>query len=73
MAETIDRRDEAAVATCHVEAASRLIGLAIDPAHRAGVVASMVLITSMASLVMGLPLGPADEPAPVFDPAAAVP
>jgi len=73
MAETIDPQAEAAAAAAHVDAASRLIGLAIDPAHRPGVATCMVLIRRMATLVMALPLDPVDEPAPVFDPAAGTP
>lgn len=52
----------------HVDAASRLVGLRLDPAHRPGVVRNMRLIASMAALVLEPPLGPEDEPAPVYEP-----
>lgn len=51
-----------------VDAAAALSGLPIDPAFRPGVVANMALAMKMAALVMGRPLGVADEPAPVYAP-----
>ena len=52
----------------HVDAAAALIGLPIAAEHRPGVVAYLGLAAAMAEQVMGLPLGPADEPAAVFVP-----
>lgn len=51
-----------------VDAAAALAGLPIDPAFRPGVVANMALASRMAALVMGRPLGVADEPAPIYLP-----
>ena len=56
-------------AQAYVEQASRAIGLPIAEAYRPGVIRNMALVARMAGLVMGFPLGPADEPAPVFVPA----
>jgi hypothetical protein len=51
-----------------VDAAAAVAGLAIDPAHRPGVIVNMRLAMGMAALVMGVTLTTADEPAPVFVP-----
>ncbi len=56
-------------ADAFVEQASQLIGLPIDAVYRPGVVQNLALISRMAALVVGLPLTPADEPAPVYVPA----
>lgn len=56
-------------AEAYVEQASRLVGLPIADIYRPGVVRNLELISRMAGLVMGLPLTPADEPAPVYVPA----
>ncbi len=53
----------------YVDAAQRLAGLAIDPAHRSAVVASLEMAAGMAHLVLSFPLDkPCDEPANVFRP-----
>jgi len=51
-----------------VDAAAAVAGLAIDPAHRPGVIVNMRLAMGMAALVMGVTLTTVDEPAPVFVP-----
>lgn len=43
-----------------------LVGLALDPRHLPGITANLRLAARMAAAVEGLPLTPADEPAPVF-------
>ena len=55
-------------AEAYVDAASRLIGLPIDPAHRAGVLLNLERIAQMAALVMEFPLPDDTEPAPVYQP-----
>jgi hypothetical protein len=55
-------------ADAYVEQASRLVGIEVAAAYRAGVAVNMALIERMADLVMGLPLSVADELAPVFTP-----
>jgi hypothetical protein len=55
-------------AQSYVDQASRLVGLPIAAKHRPGVARNMALIARMAALVTSFPLGPADEPAPVFVP-----
>ena len=52
----------------YVDAAAAAIGLALDPAHRPGVVLNMLRIAEMAALLMEFPLPQACEPAPVFVP-----
>jgi len=52
----------------HVDASAALIGLPIGPEYRAGVVRYFGIATSLAELVMQMPLAPDDEPAPVFVP-----
>lgn len=61
--------DEARIAAA-VDAQAAILGLALDPAHRPGVLRYYALAASMAQQVFGLPLGPADEPAGVFVPIA---
>jgi hypothetical protein len=51
-----------------VDAAAAAVGLTLDAAHRPGVLRYFALAASMAEQVAGEPLGPADEPAPVFVP-----
>jgi hypothetical protein len=46
--------------------AAALIGLPLDPAHLPGVAMNLRVAARMAALVEELPLGVADEPAPVF-------
>lgn len=55
-------------AEAYIDAASRLIGLPIDRAHRAGVLLNLERIAQMAALVMDFPLPEECEPAPVFTP-----
>lgn len=52
----------------YVDGAAALIGLPIDPTHRAGVVLNLERIAQMAALVMEFPLPDDVEPAPVFEP-----
>ena len=54
-------------AEAYVDAAARLVGLPLDPAHRAGVVLNLERIARMAALVMEFPLPEETEPAPVFE------
>ena len=55
-------------AAAYVDAAAALLGIAIDPAYRPGVVLNLERIAQMASLVMDFPLPDEAEPAPVFRP-----
>jgi hypothetical protein len=52
----------------YVDAAAKLVGLPLDPAHRPGVVQNLGRIAQMAALVMAFPLPEETEPAPVFEP-----
>jgi hypothetical protein len=60
--------DEPFDAEAYVDAAARLIGLPIDPAHRPGVVLNLERIAQMAALVMAFDLPEETEPAPVYTP-----
>jgi hypothetical protein len=42
------------------------VGLEIAPAHRPGVEMNLALAARMAALIEKMPLGPAQEAAPVF-------
>lgn len=53
-------------AEAYAKAVTAAIGLPLDPRHLPGVVANLRLAARMAVLVEALPLGPADEAAPVF-------
>ena len=55
-------------AEAYVDAAAKLIGLPIDPAHRPGVVLNLERIAQMAALVMAFDLPEETEPAPVYVP-----
>jgi hypothetical protein len=55
-------------AQAYVDAAGRLVGLPLDPAHRPGVIANLERIAQMAALVMEFPLPDEIEPAPVYEP-----
>ncbi len=55
-------------AEAYVDAAARLIGVPLDPAHRPGVIVNVARIAEMAALVMEFPLPDEVEPAPVFRP-----
>lgn len=48
--------------------AAALIGLPLAPEHLPGVARNLALAAQMAAIVEALPLGVADEPAPVFNP-----
>ncbi len=52
----------------YVDATAALLGLPLAPEHRPGVLRYFGLVSEMAALVNGLPLTPADEPAPAFVP-----
>jgi Protein of unknown function (DUF4089) len=54
----------------YVDAAAAALALPLDPAHRPGVLRYFALAAELAELVMAAPLGPLDEPAPVFAPIA---
>ena len=58
--------DETLDAGGYADAAAALIGLPIDPAHRAGVALNLERIAQMAALVAAFPLPDDAEPAPVF-------
>ncbi len=60
-------------AEAYAREAAALLGLALDPGHLPGVTANLRLAYRMARLVEGLPLTPADEPAPVFVAGVAAP
>ena len=51
-----------------VDAQAAALGLALDPAHRPGVLVYYALAASMADQVFGLPMSLIDEPAAVFLP-----
>ena len=52
----------------YIEAASALVGLPLDPAHRPAFALNLLRIAEMAALVMEFPLPDETEPAPVFSP-----
>jgi hypothetical protein len=52
----------------YVDAAAALIGLTLDPAHRAGVIANMQRNVQMAQLVFDAPAPLDGDQAPVFVP-----
>jgi hypothetical protein len=54
----------------YVDAAAAALQLPLSPAHRPGVLRYFALAAELAELVMAAPLGPVDEPAPVFVPIA---
>ena len=54
--------------SAYIQAAAEQLGLKIPAASRAGVAQYFALAASMAELVQGLPLTPADEPGNVFRP-----
>jgi len=53
-------------AEAYAREAAALIGLPLDARHLPGIAANLRLAAHMAAVVEGLPLAPADEPAPVF-------
>ncbi len=52
----------------YVDAAAAALDLPLHPEHRPGVLRYFALAAELAELVMAAPLGPLDEPAPVFVP-----
>ncbi len=50
------------------ELSAALLDLPLDPAWLDGIAASLELLAGHAALVMGTPLPPDIEPAPVFNP-----
>jgi hypothetical protein len=54
----------------YVDAAAAALGVPLLPEHRPGVLRYFALAAELAELVMAAPLGPLDEPAPVFVPIA---
>ncbi len=54
--------------TAYINAAAEQLGLRIPTEARPGVAVYFALAASMAELVQGLPLGPADEPGHAFNP-----
>ncbi|MBE9606086.1 DUF4089 domain-containing protein [Acetobacteraceae bacterium H6797] len=60
--------DETFDAEAYAKQAAALIGLPLDPAHLPGVTRNLTLAAQMAATVFSLPLTPADEQAPVFNP-----
>lgn len=60
--------DQTFDAETYVDAAARLVGVRLDPAHRPGVALNLERIAAMAALVMEFPLPDETEPAPVFSP-----
>jgi hypothetical protein len=51
-----------------VDAAARLLGIAVEPSWREGVVANLAVTARAARLVAEFPLDDELEPAPVFSP-----
>ncbi|HEY2188164.1 MAG TPA: AtzG-like protein [Caldimonas sp.] len=54
----------------YVDAAAAALALPLVAAHRPGVLRYFGLAAELAELVMAAPLGPFDDPAPVFVPIA---
>ena len=55
----------------YVDAVAPALGLALDPAHRSGVLQFLALAAGMADTVARVPLAPHDETAVHFTPIAA--
>ena len=53
-------------AETYAKAVAAALGLPLDSAHLPGVVMNLRLAARMATVVQSLPVGPADEAAPVF-------
>lgn len=53
--------------------AALAVGLPLQPHHMPGVTMNLALAARMAALVNQMPLAPADEAAPVFNPARTPP
>jgi hypothetical protein len=56
--------------TAYIDAAAATLGLSLTQEQRKGVALYFSLAASMAELLQGLPLGPADESGTVFVPVA---
>jgi hypothetical protein len=56
--------------SAYIDAAAATLGLTLTQEQRKGVTLYFGLAASMAALVQGLPLGPADESGNVFVPVA---
>jgi len=56
--------------TAYIDAAAATLGLSLTQEQRKGVALYFGLAASMAELLQGLPLGPADESGTVFVPVA---
>ena len=54
----------------YVEAAAAALEVPLAPEHRPGVLSYFALAAGLAELVMALPLGRDDDPAPAFVPIA---
>ena len=52
----------------YVDAAAAVLDLPLAPEHRPGVLAYFALAAGLAESVLAMPLGSADDPAPVFTP-----
>jgi len=55
-------------AAAYVDLVAPLMGLAIDPAHRAGVIDNVALIARLADAVASFPLPDDIEAGPIFTP-----
>ena len=53
-------------AEAYAKAAAAAIRLPLDARHLPGVATNLALAARMAAVIEGMPLGPADEAAPVF-------
>ena len=56
--------------SAYVDAAAVVLEVPLSPEHRPGVVSYFALAAGLAELVMALPLGRDDDPAPAFVPIA---
>lgn len=66
MSTTSPHPDGAFDAEAYARAAAAAVGLPLDPRHLPGVALNLRLAARMAAAVEAVPLGPADEAAPVF-------
>jgi len=53
-------------AEAYAKAAAAAVGLPLDARHLPGVAFNLALAARMAAMIEAMPLGPADEAAPVF-------
>ena len=54
----------------HARATAAAIGLPLAPHQMSGIVAGLRVAAAAAALIERVPLSPAEEPAPVFNPGA---